>query len=98
MDLSIDAETHIPALPERRVEVWSRLNLLFPYLILHDPNAANGKHDKQPQDTRASIRKAIRARIELAEAGNYAALIAAAIEAERAAAIREASAPIHERT
>ena len=98
IDWSVDAETHQPRLPAQRVAAWSKLNLLFPYLILHEvPRTGEEVHAPQ-QVTSVSTRKAIQHRIELAEAGEYGILLTEAAKAERLAAIRAAAAPLRERT
>ena len=99
MDWSLDAEEHSPRLPRRRVEAWSRLNLLLPYLLLHQPPQPPTPHAQvTAAESPASARRRLQQRLLRAENCDFTSLIEEAIQNERIAAVKASEAPLRQQT
>ena len=101
LDWAMDAETASPSLPAHRVEAWSRLALVLPYLLLHEVGSVSSGQFATPTDpteTKTGARKLLQRRLTMAENGEYSALLHEAVANERVAHLRATAAPLRERS
>ena len=98
LDWALDAEAAQPPLPAARVEAWSRLALILPYLLLHEPPRTIPTAPSASAGDRTGARKVLQRRLVLAERGDFSSLLHEAVANESAAHLREVSAPLRDRS
>ena len=95
LDYAMDAELSQPSLPPQRIQAWSTLARLIPFLLLYNPgDSALPTDPSQP----TSVRKELTRRMLLAEQGQYGALLEQGMLASQATHTHRNAAPIKPRS